>query len=52
MAIVMATFTFRGHMDEGCRGQEYDDGTLLFDVRAGDPRLLSMNDLAEAFALG
>ena len=45
MAIIMATFTL------GCRGQEYEDGTLLYDVRAGDPQIFSMNDLAKALAL-
>ena len=51
IAIIIATFTLPGHMDEGCRGQEYEGGTLLYDVRAGDPQLFSMNDLAEALAL-
>ena len=32
MAMIMATSTLRGHVDDGCRGQEYEDGTLLYDV--------------------
>ena len=36
-------FNLRGYIDDGCRGQEHLDGTLVCDVRAGDSQLFGID---------